>query len=404
MEYGFGPAGMRHAAESVTENSRRGLQWLHEQAWPLWLEHGVDWQRRGFLEHLDSGTLTCSADFRRLRVAARQTYVFSVAASQGFAGARDAVELGLEFLKGPARLREGGFAWRFDLDNKPIDVTRDLYDHAFVLLAFATAASVAKRESMRAEALGLIDYIVATFRHPRGGFEESVPPAQPRRQNPHMHLLEAVLAAHEAFGDAVFLDHARELVDLFLDRFFQTDDGALPEFFDEDLVPVREHAKYLIEPGHHFEWVWLLDRYAKAASSAGKPVRSEIVGTTSALLRFADGFGVDAAKGLVVDGVWRDGSLQSGGFRLWPQTERIKGEIRRESGAAEACCTAFAGLWRLLDGVRPGLWRERVNPDGSWAVSPSPATSLYHLTAALTDPALTKEEPVRAGAADLVDS
>src|SRR5271170_7480034 len=102
-------------------------RWLEDCAWPLWLAHGVDWKRRAFHEHLDLASLQCRAAFRRLRVAARQTYVFSKAASHGMPGAREAVMLGLDFLRGPARLVEGGFAWRFDLDNMPIDRTRDLY-------------------------------------------------------------------------------------------------------------------------------------------------------------------------------------------------------------------------------------------------------------------------------------
>jgi mannose/cellobiose epimerase-like protein (N-acyl-D-glucosamine 2-epimerase family) len=182
--------------------------WLQARAWPLWLAHGVDWERRAFHEHLDLASLQCRAEFRRLRVAARQTYVFSKAASHGVPGAREAVVLGLEFLRGPARLAEGGFASRFDLDNRPIDRTRDLYDHAFVLLAFAAAAGVVGAESLRPEAAALVDCICRNFAHVEGGYEESIPPAMPRRQNPHMHLLEALLAAHDAFADEYHLTAA----------------------------------------------------------------------------------------------------------------------------------------------------------------------------------------------------
>jgi mannose/cellobiose epimerase-like protein (N-acyl-D-glucosamine 2-epimerase family) len=138
-------------------------RWLKDHAWPLWLAHGVDWKRRGFHEHLDLSSLECRAEFRRLRVAARQTYVFSKAASCGVPGTREVVMLGLAFLRGPARLAEGGFAWRFDLDNRPIDRTRDLYDHAFVLLAFAAAAPVVGVESLRPEAMAVVAYILPEF-------------------------------------------------------------------------------------------------------------------------------------------------------------------------------------------------------------------------------------------------
>src|SRR2546430_13023820 len=41
----------------------------------------------------------------------------------------------------------------------------------------------------------------------------------PRRQNPHMHLLEALLALHVATGEKNWLRRAGALVDLFKRRF-----------------------------------------------------------------------------------------------------------------------------------------------------------------------------------------
>ncbi len=362
--------------------------WLQACAWPLWLAHGVDWNRRGFHEHLDLASLQCRADFRRLRVAARQTYVFSKAASHGVPEAREAVMLGLEFLHGPARLAEGGFAWRFDLDNRPIDRTRDLYDHAFVLLAFAAAAPVVGTESLGLEALALVDYICRSFAHAEGGYEESLPPAMPRRQNPHMHLLEALLAAHDAFADGIFLARAEELVAIFLDRFFQAEEGALPEYFDAALAPQREAGRFLVEPGHHYEWIWLLDWYAQSAAAAGRPVPARLRQASDALFGFADSFAVDPVAGLVVNGVWSDGEVRDGGFRLWPQTERLKAEARRKHAASDHVALALAALGKHFEGVRPGLWIERLDAHGHGGGDPAPATSLYHLTAALTDHAV----------------
>ena len=364
------------------------MRWLEDCAWPLWLAHGVDWKRRGFHEHLDLTSLQCRADFRRLRVAARQTYVFSKAAGRGVPDAREAVMLGLDFLQGPARLANGGFAWRFDLDNRPIDRTRDLYDHAFVLLAFAAAAPVVGMESMRPEAVGLVDYICRNFAHAAGGFEESIPPAMPRRQNPHMHLLEALLAAHDAFGDEIFIARAEQLMVIFLSHFFQAKEGALPEYFDAALAPQCEAGRFPVEPGHHYEWVWLLDWYAQSAAATGRPDRPELRHASDALLEFADKFAVDPIAGLVVNGVWSDGELRDGGFRLWPQTERLKAEARRRNGASDHLALALAALGKHFEGVRPGLWIERLDADGYGGGDPAPATSLYHLTAALTDHAV----------------
>src|SRR3546814_14289476 len=75
----------------------------------------------------------------------------------------------------------------------------------------------------------------------------------------HMHLLEACLALHEATKETAYLDRAGLLLDLFRDRFLVT--GSLREFFTDDLRPAPGDAGRIVEPGHHFEWVWLLHRY-----------------------------------------------------------------------------------------------------------------------------------------------
>ena len=371
---------------------KTGLRWLVDHAWPLWLAHGIDWQRRAFHEHLDPVSLKCHAPFRRLRVAARQTYVFSVAARYGVPRAKDAVALGLDFLRGPARLADGGFAWRFHLDNRPTDdPTRDLYDHAFVLLAFAAAADVVGAENLRADAVALVEHIAARFAHPDGGYRESVPATEPRRQNPHMHLFEALLAASAAFGSERFFACASDLAALFAARFFQAKDGALPEYFDEALVPLREAGRFRVEPGHHYEWLWLLDRYEAAAAAVGWRVdpslQSALQSAAEALFEFAERQGVDPSSGLVVNGLWSDGEISDSGFRLWPQTERLKAVARRRPDRMPGALEALA---RHLAGVRPGLWIERMDAGGQPVAEPAPATSLYHLTAALTDDAVLR--------------
>jgi mannose-6-phosphate isomerase len=367
-----------------------GLRWLKDHAWPLWLAHGVDWERRAFHEHLDGASLQCRASFRRLRVAARQTYVFSKAAQYGVPRAADAVALGLDFLRGPARLADGGYAWRFDLDNRPVDETRDLYDHAFVLLAFSAAAGVVGVANVREDALALLDYIATRFAHAEGGYDESIPAGSgERRQNPHMHLFEALLAATEAF-DTSFFKPAGALAGLFADRFFQAAEGALPEYFDEKLSPVREAGRFVVEPGHHHEWIWLIDWYQSIAAAAGGPASPDLTcpdleAPALSLFKFAERHGISPATGLIMNGLWSDGTVADGGFRLWPQTERLKSMARLSPDGLPA---ALAALERHIAGAPQGLWIERMNAEGQAAVEPAPATSLYHLTAALTDRAV----------------
>lgn len=263
-----------------------------------------------------------------------------------------------------------------------IDPRRDLYDHAFVLLALAAAMRVRPSETIRAEALALDGYLQAVFRHPAGGYAESVPPSLPRRQNPHMHLLEACLLAAEAFGADPFLQRAAGIVDLFLTRFFQWEEGALPEFFDSGLVPHREGGRFAVEPGHHAEWSWLLAWFRARAEAAGLPVPPRLAPAIARLLGFNDRFGRHPETGALMDGLLSDGSVTAPGQRLWPQTERLKAEFLRPDASEQGILAAFAVLQAYLEPAPPGLWMEQRLDHGGFADLPAPASSLYHLTSA----------------------
>lgn len=352
--------------------------WLRDQAWPLWLAHGVDWPRRGFHEALGLEGLECSAGFRRLRVVTRQVFTFAEAHAAGLPRAAEAVELGVEFLRLRARQPDGGYAQRFDLDGAVTDGRRDLYDHAFVLLALASAARVMPPAPLRQEGLALLAYLDAGFRHPAGGYVEGRPATLPRRQNPHMHLLEACLAAWEAFGEPPFLERAEALVRLFLDRLRDPATGSLPEYFDDSLTPLREDGRHEVEPGHHCEWAWLLDWHGRAT----RPL-AETAAAARMLLGFVDRHGINPALGTLRDGLWSDGAVKEPGSRLWPQTERLKSEALRPDAAPDGLARAEAALWRHIRGAPPGLWFERLDPQGRPLPGPAPASSLYHLTAGI---------------------
>jgi mannose/cellobiose epimerase-like protein (N-acyl-D-glucosamine 2-epimerase family) len=374
--------------QGLPECAEWGIAWLRDHAWPLWLRHGVDPRTALFHEHLHHDTLSCTADFRRLRVAARQTYVFATAVEYGVPEAEPAVACGLAFLQQRARTGPGRYAVRFALDGTPTDRTIDLYDQSFVLLAYAAAGKALGTAPVAGLAAEVGQFIDRDLAHARIGYEEGQPPARPRRQNPHMHLLEASLAAYETFREPAHLDRSAAIVALFLETMFQWREGALPEFFSDTLLPLRTADRFEVEPGHHYEWVWLLDWYARLAGAQARHVDPRIAPAIVQLLSFADGFGLRPTDGFVVDGLRSDGTVSAGGARLWPQTERIKAEIRRPGDDATriaGTCAALSRLSTWFDGAPAGLWRERIDAHGNASREPSPASSLYHITCALVD-------------------
>jgi mannose/cellobiose epimerase-like protein (N-acyl-D-glucosamine 2-epimerase family) len=206
----------------------------------------------------------------------------------------------------------------------------------------------------------------------------------PRRQNPHMHLLEALLALHEATGEKNWLRRAGALVDLFKRRFVDLETGALIEFFGVDWSVAPGDEGRLREPGHQFEWVWLLFEYFRAARD------DSIRPYAERLFAFGSQFGIDRTDGAVFDGVDASGALIAGTKLLWPQTEYLKACVARAEWlndaaareAARAHLKLIAQHFMRPDGAN---WHNQLAHDGAPIAPVTPARVLYHLFMAVAE-------------------
>ncbi|MBU2116719.1 MAG: AGE family epimerase/isomerase, partial [Alphaproteobacteria bacterium] len=244
--------------------SARLGDWLLTSALPLWSQAGRD-PEGGFFERIDTHGRPERGP-RRARVLGRQIYAYSRAPALGWAGpASEVVRHGLACL--PAFVRADGLVQsRLDDAGRPLEAPIDLYDQAFILFGTAHAVDVVGRDALPAFAATL-RAALERFAHPLGGFEEALPRTLPLRANPHMHLLEAGLA-WEARTDgperadwAAFCDG---IVRLALERMIDPDTGALHEHFDGDWHRATAPDLAVVEPGHQFEWAWLLTRWGEA--------------------------------------------------------------------------------------------------------------------------------------------
>ena len=93
--------------------------------------------------------------------------------------------------------------------------------------------------------------------------------------------------------------------------------------------------------------------------------------------------GVDPVRGVAVDVLTPELTIAAPTARLWPQTERIKAALIL--GDEAQARLAVKGLWKYLDVETPGLWRDRMNLDGSFVDEPAPGSSLYHIMAAAAE-------------------
>jgi len=349
--------------------------WMTAAALPFWSTTGHDGPGRGFTEHLTLDARPADVPFRRVRVQARQIYVFSHAEVLGWTAGRPAADDGYRFLLRHARTAQGGWVRRIGRDGGVLDPAADLYDIAFVLFALAWRHRATGDAEPVEVALATLAWLDRLRIPGQPGFENVVPvDGGPRQQNPHMHLLEAALAWYEATRAEPFLALALELVELFRTRLFDRVTGTLAEFFTPDWQRLRPHGgQAAIEPGHQFEWAWLLHQ-------AGRLLDVDIAAEAGALYRFAAAHGGQP----VIDAVTEDGRAHDQAVRLWPQTEAIKAHLAFGNRAAAAALAN--GLHdRFLAPAPPGTWIDHFAPDGRALPDKIPASSLYHLFVAYAE-------------------
>ena len=141
-------------------------------------------------------------------------------------------------------------------------------------------------------------------------------------------------------------------------------------------------AGRLVEPGHHYEWVWLLRRFEQISGRSLQPMSMPctVLPIDTALI----------ATGLIVDELLVDGSHHAPSRRIWPIAEAIKAnlvEARRGRPQAEDKAASLAVLLRdrFLISEAAGGWHDRLDRNGVCLSEFMPASTLYHVVCAIDD-------------------
>lgn len=353
--------------------------WLNGAAYPLWAEVGFDPATGRFRDKIGQDAAPLDLPSRG-RVPPRQIYAFAAAPALGWDG--DAAGVVRQGLRGYLRdhLRSDGLARPIGGADRD-DGAVELYDQAFALFGLA-AAHPWIDGGLEREAIALRLAVRARLSHADAGFNPSWPPRTPLESNPQMHLLEACLAWTELSPEPGWPAMAQQIVDLATSRFIDPRTGALREFFAADWSPAPGIAGRIVEPGHQFEWAWLLLRWSGRAGAADlRPVALR-------LIELAEAHGVDQDRGVALDALLDDFSPHLNSARLWPQTERLKAvslaaEVTGDPKYWAMAVRAAQAVDRYLQTPLPGLWYERMTAAGAFIDEPAPASSLYHIVLAI---------------------
>lgn len=374
-----------HDAKMNAATLRDSLKdWALNRAFPLWWDRGYDHEQGGFHEKLALDGNPVSAP-RRARVQPRQIYCYTVASSMGWDGpAEKIIRLGLDLYQTRYRRPDGLFRTLVSAGGEVLDNNVTLYDQAFALLALATAGeALGVVEQHEQQALALLAALHTELRHPVAGFLE--PGGDHRQQsNPHMHLFEAAQAWEQVGSAPAWAALVDEIADMALTRFIDPVSGGLREFFDAQWQPAAGTDGRIVEPGHQFEWAWLLMRWGQRRNHSGA------IKAALRLVEIGERHGVDPARNVACNSLLDDFSIHDNSARLWPQTERIKAgalaaEITGEADYWRIATDGATGLLRYLDTTVPGLWFDRMQADGALVEEPSPASSFYHIVCAIAE-------------------
>ncbi|WP_020203572.1 AGE family epimerase/isomerase [Cupriavidus sp. WS] len=314
----------------------------------------------------------------RAMACARQLYVFS----QG-PGAGDAAHAGQLFdslRRHFADAARGGFVYSIDAQGKPLDTTKDLYTHAFVVFACAAYAERTGSAAARTLLEDTTQLIEARFATAHGLYHaalaEDFSPAATPAQNPIMHLTEAYLAAHALTGDSFYATRLQALATAVLGAFVDPATGCIAELpLAPGVAGAVAPADNRVEPGHQFEWFSLL---ASAPALFGG---SALAQSLARAFDFALAHGVDLETMGVAAALHLDGAPRDATQRIWAQTEFARALAVRGDAAALAHLRAWLRAFpaRFL---HAGGWHECLAPDGTVARAEMPSTTPYHLATA----------------------
>ncbi|MFT2110223.1 AGE family epimerase/isomerase [Marinomonas sp. 2405UD68-3] len=268
--------------------------------------------------------------------------------------------------------------WIFSLDDKLdiLDEKSDAYALAFVMLSFSFYYQATKDP----RAFELIEsthhFLQTHMRSPKGGYYESYPldTNVVRRQNPHMHLLEGYIAAYNSTQKDDYKNSIIELLTLAKTHFFDTNTNSLREFFTQDWQ-YDSVAGHIVEPGHHFEWVWLLHQAYKIEADP------DYLTLANALWKKAITYGLDPKGGIYNQIHAQTNQVIDKEKRIWPLTEYLKAlcvhinhKKTQEEHVKEALSLAFTHYFHP-----DGHWNEFLDENNHAKEHPLPGTSSYHI-------------------------
>ena len=354
--------------------------WLSTHLVPFWCTSGFDSGSKTWFDELDPSGAPVAVP-RRVLVQARQAAVLAIMSRfDDFGGHKGQLEAAVQIILQRAIGPNGRVYHSLSSDgDKIFDATGNLYDAAFVLFALAECAKTLGLTNQMSEAIDLVFlHAVQNNRHPMGGLWESFEhrPNGLRSQNPHMHLLEALLSLYELTGDAKYLVESKAIIEFILTygRFNKL--KAIQELWRSDCQIDEAAVRIEIEPGHQFEWSFLISRYSQLSGD-------QYIETVHFLHDIGERYGVQPQSGFIYELIDERGEGISNTSRFWNHCERLRSQLRISKGELITTPTeilkSIDTMLLFFDPENMIMLRERCDTDLYPIQGNVRASSVYHL-------------------------
>jgi sulfoquinovose isomerase len=329
-------------------------------------------------------------------ITARMTHVFALANLRGRPGAAPLADHGLRSLSGPLRdVEHGGWYSALAPDGRPDATRKAAYEHAFVVLATASA-TVAGRPGaaeLLDEALSVVEQRFWSEAEGRcmESWDRGWTATEPYRgANSNMHFVEAFLAAADVTGDDRWRRRALSIGERLIHGSARENRWRLPEHFDAEWRPMLDYnaearddpfRPYGTTVGHWLEWCRLLLHLE--ASLAAPPAWL----IDDARMLFGEavraGWAVDGAEGFVYTLDWDD-RPQVRSRLHWVVAEAIAAAALMHRRTGEQVYEDWYRRWwdhaasRFID-LERGSWHHELAPDNTPAAAVWPGKpDVYH--------------------------
>ena len=305
----------------------------------------------------------------RAMACARQLYVFSsLIGDPAFpAAAERAADLFRSLQSRFHDAEHGGWFYSIDPQGAPLDTRKDLYTHAFIIFACAHYWARVREPIVESALNAALQVVNERFSDGQGLYEASLDQDWSSLnsgplQNPLMHLAEAFLATLSVRNDAAVQGALLALAEGMQLRFIEPVHNVM-------LEKPRGAVDNWFEPGHQFEWLYLLESSPLLRHSA-------LHASLDRAFDFAEQVGVNPQSGAVCGMLAPDGTLRDGTQRIWAQAEYLRALTLRSDNVPRLQRQLLALQHQFL---HAGGWYECRDGEGNVSREDMPSTTPYHL-------------------------